>query len=116
MKFAITSRDGRTAAIIDAKDWPGDVPGFLVALRKGVTRWLDTTPDGQRHKLECRGHFTLSDLAGYVPDCFIKGTSLAACLCDQGIGLMTVEIADFDHDADLVDVHVDSNLYGGNVT
>ncbi len=113
MKFAITSRDGRQAAVIEVRNWPGDVPAFLMVLREAVTKWLNTTPDGQRHKLENRSTFTFADLAGYCPDCFLKGTSLGNCMYDAGIQMTTVTIADIAVDAEIVDVHVDSNLYKG---
>jgi hypothetical protein len=37
MKFAIMSRDGRQAAVIEVRNWPGDVPAFLMVLREAVT-------------------------------------------------------------------------------
>ena len=113
MKFALTSRDGKQAAVIEVRDWPGDVPAFLMVLREAVTNWLDTTPDGQRARLENKGKFSFADLAEYCPDCFLKGTSLGNCMYDAGIKMTTITIADIAVDADIVDVHVDSNLYKG---
>lgn len=113
MRFALASRDGKQVAVVESRDWPGDDAACLYAITAGVTKWLNTTPDGQRHKIESKGRFTFQDLAEYCPDCFLKGTSLGNCLRDQGLKMTTVTLADLATDTDIVDVFVDSNLYRG---
>ena len=114
MRVLIAPREmGRQAVVIDAPHWQGTLQEFLSRLKAGVTRWIDSTSDGQRVLVEGGGQFTIADLAGYTPDCFLRGTSLGNAMIDVGIILCTITTIDTGVDDAIVDVDADTNLYQG---
>lgn len=114
METIIVPREiGQRAIWINAPHWQGNLSEFMEALKRGVTHWINTTNSGERIKAENGGVFTLADLAGYTPDCFLKATTLGGCLNDAGIILVTIKLIDTDIDAAIVGIDSDTNLYEG---
>jgi hypothetical protein len=99
--------------LIDSADWAGDGEEFIAALRRGVTQWVDTSTDGRRALLEGRGRITIADLAGYTPDCFIKGTQLANALIDNGIVMVTITVIEHRVNSSVARIDAGTNLYEG---
>lgn len=112
MKFSVTSSDGSKAAIIECTDWNQDATVLLERIRLAVTKWIDTTTDGQRAKLENKGTFTFEDLAGYVPDAYLHGTALGGIFFEHGVPYFNVYVADADQGVEIQGYTVESNLYG----
>ena len=104
---------GQKATVIDAPHWQGSLQEFLDRLKAGVTQWIDSTSDGNRVLVEGGGEFTLADLAGYTPDCFVRATSLGSALINAGIILCTITTIDTNVDDAIVDIDADTNLYQG---
>lgn len=111
MKFCVVSPDGSRAVIIECSEWRQDGAILLARIRKAVTRWIDTTPDGQRAKLESKGQFTFEDLAGYVPNAYLAGTALGGIFFECGVPYFNVYIADADHSVEMEGYTAESNLY-----
>jgi len=86
------------AVYIESRQWQGSLYELIEAMKAGVTEWINTRPEGQR-ELARKGTFTIADLAGYTPDCLLKGTSLGGCLNNAGIILVTIKLIDTDIDA-----------------
>jgi hypothetical protein len=103
---------GERAVYIEARSWQGSLADFIEALKKGVTQWINTRPEGQREWTR-KGAFTIAELAGYTPDCFLKGTSLGQCLNGAGIVMATIKLIDTDIDSAIVDADANTNLYEG---
>lgn len=97
--------------VIDTDLFKGIWTLFAKKLKQGIRWWMDHTPDGRRAKIESRGRFTLLDLKDYVPDCFLRGTSLGLSLRKYGIDSFTMEVIENPADAEVLTI--DSNLYGG---
>ncbi|GMU20572.1 MAG: hypothetical protein AMXMBFR13_06690 [Phycisphaerae bacterium] len=114
MRALVAPREiGQKAMVIDSPHWQGSLQQFLHSLRAGVTCWVNSTSDGRRMLVEGGGKLTLADLAGYTPDCFLRGTSLGNALIDAGIVLCTITAIDTNVDDAIVDVDADTNLYEG---
>ena len=80
---------------------PSNLQDRVVA---GITRWVDTTAEGQKAWELSSQDFNIGDLSEWLDD-----VDLLKCLADEGVKNLTIESVDADTDWNYDTVLVDSN-------